>query len=222
MSIMSYWDPLPAVRAAESGPLTAPDGGTWLPAREYRGDWWNTRPERWAERDWRNVPGPFYAAGTDSCWMGRLIAPANVLYEDEWGGEFVYRQPRGRAQALALLGAVAQDPMAGYACDGDDHWTPQLVRDWWEERGRVRDWAAALDRKWSVSYREDEREAAGGAREYVAYIDGGLAQDLRHYLFWLSEGRPANPGEPLPLLSPRGTWRGRGRNAHPLPRHRSP
>lgn len=135
---MSYWDPLPAVRAAETGLLPAPDGGTWLPAPGYRGDWWNARPERWAERDWRNVPGPFYGAGTDNCWMGRLIAPAHVLYDDEWGAEFVYRQPRDTAQALALLGAVAQDPMAGYACDGDDHWTPELIRDWWRERGRVR------------------------------------------------------------------------------------
>ncbi|MEU7607606.1 hypothetical protein, partial [Streptomyces sp. NPDC041003] len=146
MRTMSYWDPLPAVRAAETGPLPAPDGGTWLPAAEFRGRWWNPRPERWAERDWRNVPGPFYGAGTDTCWMGRLIAPAHVLYDDEWGAEFVYRQPRDTAQALALLGAVAQDPMVGYACDGDDHWTPELIRDWWRERGRVREWAAALDR----------------------------------------------------------------------------
>ncbi|MFC9820353.1 hypothetical protein ACFWG6_02355 [Streptomyces erythrochromogenes] len=56
------------------------------------------------------------------------------FYDDEWGAEFVYRQPRDTAQALALalalLGAVAQEPMAGYACDGDDHWTAELVRDW--------------------------------------------------------------------------------------------
>ncbi|MGW6782811.1 MULTISPECIES: ferredoxin [unclassified Streptomyces] len=200
---MSYWDPLPSVRAAESGPLPAPDGGTWRPAPEHRGGWWNPRPERWAERDWRNVPGPFYGAGTDNCWTGRLIAPAHVLYDDEWGAEFVYRQPRDPAQALALLGAAAQDPMGGYACDGDDHWTAELVGDWWRERGRVREWAAALHRRWSVSDGAGEREAAGGAREYVAYIDEGLAQDLRHYLFWLSEGRPAGPGEPLPALSPR-------------------
>ncbi|MFE7096567.1 hypothetical protein [Streptomyces erythrochromogenes] len=139
--------------------------------------------------------------------MGRLIAPAHVLYDDEWGAEFVYRQPRDTAQALALLGAVAQDPMVGYACDGDEHWTPELVRDWWRDRGRVREWAAALDRKWSVSDRAEEREAAGGGREYVAYIDTGLAEDLRHYLFWLSESRPAHPGEPLPILTPRGARR---------------
>ncbi|MEU6212996.1 hypothetical protein ABZ891_24270 [Streptomyces sp. NPDC047023] len=64
---MSYWDPLPAVRAAESGPLPAPDGGTWLPSPGFRGNWWNRRPERWAERDWRNVPGP---GPTPAGWAG--------------------------------------------------------------------------------------------------------------------------------------------------------
>ncbi|MEJ8644681.1 ferredoxin [Streptomyces sp. MS1.HAVA.3] len=157
-------------------------------------------PERWAECDWRNVPGPFYGAGTDNCWMGRLIAPTHVLYDDEWGAEFVYRQPRDAAQALALLGAVAQDPMAGYACDGDDHWTPELVRDWWRERGRLREWAVALDQSWSVSERAGEREAAAGARAYAAYIEDGLAEYLRGYVFWLAERRPAGPAETLPSL----------------------
>ncbi|MFJ3840656.1 hypothetical protein ACWGHM_00440 [Streptomyces sp. NPDC054904] len=59
---------------------------------------------------------------------GRLIAPANVLYEEEWGAAFVYRRPRDRTQTLAVLGAAAQDPYGGYACDGDDHWTPEPAR----------------------------------------------------------------------------------------------
>uniref|UniRef100_A0AAU2JNC7 Ferredoxin n=1 Tax=Streptomyces sp. NBC_00049 TaxID=2903617 RepID=A0AAU2JNC7_9ACTN len=196
---MTYWDPMPTARELETGPLPAPGGGTWLPDPAY-GGWWNHRPDRWEERDWRNVPGPFYGAGTDNCWMGRLIAPANVLYEDEWGAEFVYRQPRDAEETLAVLGAAAQDPMGGHACDGDDRWTPELVRDWWRERDRVREWAVALDRTWSVSEREDEREAAGGARAYVAHIDDGLAAYLRGYLFRLAEGRPPAPGENLPGL----------------------
>ncbi|MER5487701.1 ferredoxin [Streptomyces sp. NPDC002812] len=196
---MTYWDPIPAVRAAEAGPLPAPDGGTWVPDPEHA-VFWNPRPDRWSERDWRNVPGPFYGAGTDTCWMGRLIAPDNVLYDDDWGAEFVYRQPRNPEETLAVLGAAAQDPMVGYARDGDGHWTPELVRGWWGDRARVREWAAALDRKWSVSSRSGEREAAGGARAYVAHIDGDLAGYLRGYLFWLEEHRPARPGGALPVL----------------------
>ncbi|WP_423833091.1 hypothetical protein [Streptomyces manipurensis] len=67
-------------------------------------------------------------------------------------------------------------------------------------RGRVREWAVALDRTWSVSEDEAEREAAGGARAYVAYIDDGLADYLRGYLFWLTEHRSPAPGAPLPNL----------------------
>ncbi|MEV6951357.1 hypothetical protein [Streptomyces sp. NPDC051183] len=196
---MTYWDPIPTARAARTGPLPTPDGGTWLPDPAH-GGYWNTRPDRWDGRNWRNVPGPFYGSGTDSCWMGRLIAPANVLYDDEWGEEFVYRQPRDAHETLAVLGAAAQDPMVGYACDGDDHWTPELVRAWWRDRGRVREWAVALDRTWSASAEAQEREAAAGARDYVAHIDGGLEDHLRGYLFRLSEGRPAAPGESLPGL----------------------
>ncbi|MFD7262544.1 ferredoxin [Streptomyces sp. NPDC059874] len=195
---MTYWDPVPTRRAAEGGPLPDPDGGSWVPSDQY--GIWNLRPDRWAELDWRNVPGPFYGSGTDNCWMGRLIAPDNVLYEDDRGAEFVYRQPRNPAETRAVMGAAAQDPYVGYACDGDDHWTPELVRDWWRERARVREWAVALDRKWSVSRRGDEREAAGGARAYVAHLDGDLADYLRGYLFWLQERRPARRGEPLPSL----------------------
>ncbi|MFD9357220.1 ferredoxin [Streptomyces sp. NPDC060031] len=196
---MTYWDPMPSARVLEDGPLPDPDGGTWLPDPAY-GGLWNPRPDRWAQRDWRNVPGPFYGAGTDSCWMGRLIAPANVLYEDDWHGEVVYRQPRNPAETRAVLGAAAQDPVAGYACDGDNHWTPELVRAWWQERGRVREWAVALDRKWSGWEREQEREAAGGARAYVAHIDGELGEYLRGYLFRLAEGRPPERGETVPSL----------------------
>ncbi|MFD5511890.1 hypothetical protein ACFWIB_29550 [Streptomyces sp. NPDC127051] len=56
------------------------------------------------------------------------------------------------------------------------------------------------DREWSVSERAEEREAAGGARAYVAHIDGDLGDYLRGYLFWLREARPARPGESLPGL----------------------
>ncbi|MFF3013856.1 hypothetical protein [Streptomyces sp. NPDC057939] len=196
---MSYWDPMPDARELEGGPLPDPEGGTWTPAPSPCG-LWSPSPDRWENRDWRNVPGPFYGAGTDNCWMGREIAPANVLYEDEWGAEFVYRQPRNRSETLAVLGAAAQDPYGGYACDGDDHWTPEQVREWWRDRGRVREWAVALDRLWSASRRADERDAAGGARAYLAHIDGDLGPWLRGYLFRLQEGRTARQGETLPDL----------------------
>lgn len=108
--------------------------------------------------------------------------------------EFVHRRPRDRAEALAVMGAAAQDPYGGYACDGDAHRTPELVRDWWRERGAVREWAVRLDRVWSVSRRPEEREAACAARAYVAHIDGDLADHLRGCRFRLREGRGPRPG----------------------------
>ncbi|MFE2880206.1 ferredoxin [Streptomyces roseus] len=193
---MTYWDPIPTLRAcAEGEPL--PGLAQWVPVYSAS---WGAWPDAWQERNWRNVPGPFYGAVTDTCWVGRGVAPDHILYDDEHGQEFVYRQPRTPEETHRIMAAAWQDPMAGFECDGDAHWTPELVRDWWRDRGRVRAWADTLDRTWSVSQDEDRREAAGGARAYVAHIDHGLGDYLRGYLFWLQEARPARPGEGLPGL----------------------
>ncbi|CAM5414237.1 hypothetical protein SAVIM338S_02210 [Streptomyces avidinii] len=73
---MTYWDPMPTVRACATGePL--PGNARWVPAYSPP---WGAWPDAWARRDWRNAPGPFYGAGTDTCWTGREVAPARVLY----------------------------------------------------------------------------------------------------------------------------------------------
>ena len=33
--------------------------------------------------------------------------------------------------------AAKADPYRGYACDGDQRWTAESVRDWWRDRARV-------------------------------------------------------------------------------------
>ncbi|GHE67627.1 hypothetical protein GCM10017778_60830 [Streptomyces vinaceus] len=129
---MTYWDPMPTLRAcAEGEPL--PGLAQWVPAYNAT---WGARPHAWSERNWRNVPGPFYGAATDTCWAGRGVAPDHVLYDDEYGQEFVYRRPRTPEETHRVMAAAWQDPMAGFECDGDAHWTPELVRDWWRDRGR--------------------------------------------------------------------------------------
>ncbi|MGW0900175.1 ferredoxin, partial [Streptomyces goshikiensis] len=94
--------------------------------------------------------------------------------------------------------AAANDPYAGYACDGDDHWTPQSVRAWWADRRRLVDWIdkAAISR--SASERADEREVVAGLNSYRQYIDGELAVHLRAYIFWLDQRRVPLDGEALP------------------------
>ncbi|WP_405788613.1 ferredoxin [Streptomyces sp. NBC_00029] len=194
---MSYWDPIPTLRACVEGqPL--PGLAEWVPV--YDTLLWDAWPDAWSDRNWRNVPGPFYGAVTDTCWVGREVAPDHILYDDESGQEFVYRQPRTPEETYRVMAAAWQDPMAGFASDGDERWTPELVREWWRDRGRVREWAVGLERSWSVSARPDEREAAGGAGAYVAYIDDGLEEYLRGYVFHLAEGRPAGPSDRLPRL----------------------
>ncbi|WP_157963805.1 hypothetical protein [Actinocorallia populi] len=59
----------------------------------------------WTERDWRNVPGPFYGAMTDNCGTGRLHAPKRVMYT-EHGQEIVYRQPQNPKELQDLLNAA--------------------------------------------------------------------------------------------------------------------
>jgi hypothetical protein len=160
------------------------------PAEYLRGTWEN--------RDWRNVPGPFYGARTDSCWTGRQVAPGHVVYEDESGGEVVYRQPRNADEVHVVLAAARSDPFRAYAADGDEHWTPELVRDWWAGRSRLAVWINDVRRRWEASDRADERDNAAGLRDYARYLGDGLEADLREYVFWLDNRRPRSPGESLP------------------------
>ncbi|MFJ4321453.1 ferredoxin [Streptomyces lavendulae] len=192
---MTYWDPIPSVRVLVGTPHPLWQDGL------VRHDWSGPAPDGWENRDWRNVPGPFYTVGTDNCFTGRQCAPEHVAYEDEYRTEFVYRQPVEVAGVHELTCAGECDPFGAYGGDGDRHWTPELVRDWWSERRRAREWAVRVGwGEWATSEREQFRDAAAGARAYLAHLDHGLAEYLRNYMFWLSEGRPAAPSERLPEL----------------------
>jgi hypothetical protein len=156
--------------------------------------------ERWDDLCELNVPGPFYAGETDTCWTGRLHAPGNVMYGGEYLSEYVFRQPRDAAEVAGIVEAAWQDPFRGYGCNGDEHWMPESVRAWWRARARVtgsvRDSLKVLESE----DRGESREAAQGARDFLAYIDGGLEHDLRRYLFRLETGRYPVRGESLPEI----------------------
>ncbi|MFI9504143.1 ferredoxin [Nocardia sp. NPDC052566] len=189
-----YWDPLATIGMSAEWPLVIYPQSRLGPSADYlRG--------AWADKDWRNVPGPFYGAGTDNCGTGRLNAPGHVIYEDCFA-EVVYRQPRTPHEVHLLLSAAYSDPFCHYACDGDDHWTLSLVRDWWADRDRLLAWIHTMGEEWSVSASADDREAAAGLRDYAAYVSGALETHLREYGFWLEYRRPATPGEALPDLGP--------------------
>ncbi|MFJ6048525.1 hypothetical protein [Streptomyces sp. NPDC092307] len=92
-----YRDPLPAARTAADIPVpeAVPNPALALPHPE------TYLTGRWAERNRRNAPGPFYAADTDTCWTGRMAAPDHVVHDDATGQEIVYRRARGGASEPA-------------------------------------------------------------------------------------------------------------------------
>ncbi|MYV53869.1 ferredoxin [Streptomyces sp. SID3212] len=155
---------------------------------------------RWEDRLWLNVPGPFYGGETDTCWTGRLAAPSHVLYGGEYLSEYVYRQPKTHADTALLVEAADQDPFLGYGCDGDLRWTPETVREWWSERGRVTRYLADHRSTWDESDVTWGQGIGAAVRDFEAYIAGGLATDLRVYLYWLEERRSPAPGDRLPEL----------------------
>ncbi|BFV60441.1 hypothetical protein KCMC57_up55450 [Kitasatospora sp. CMC57] len=180
----TYWDPLPAARFLIAKGPDPFDG-------------------RWAERNWRNVPGPFYGTETEAGSIGPRDVAEVTYYDGTPGGDFVSRQPDDVWQVQALV-ADLRLGYRGFAMDGDRHWTPDAVRSWWSERGRVREWALETAEEWSGVTRPEDRDryldAAHGLRAYVDHIDGGLEAYLRGYLFWLTEHRVPEVCEPLPVL----------------------
>lgn len=183
------------------------------------------RPEsylrgRWEDRHPLNVPGPFYGAATDTCCDGPPLAPASLLYDDHGQG-FVWRQPRNDVETHALMCGMSSDPFSGYAWDGDDHWTPDLVRGWWADRESHRD---LIDRLVHVvsgprpvlttpdqdllfrclplgGYTDEERaHMRSVVGDYLDYRRLWMQDYLRSYLYFLDHGRFPHGDATLPSL----------------------
>ncbi|MGV9408530.1 ferredoxin [Nocardia sp. NPDC003693] len=157
--------------------------------------------DKWEDRHWMNVPGPFYTGQTDTCWTGRQQAPHNVLYGGEYYNEFIYRQPRSPAEVACVLGAAADDPFDGYAWDGDSRWTPAAVRAWWSGRAEVAAHLMELLAEFTgPKARAQDAEPAAGVRDFLTYLATDLETDLRAYVFRLENGRYPDDDDPLPNL----------------------
>ncbi|WAU78454.1 ferredoxin (plasmid) [Streptomyces sp. Qhu-G9] len=154
----------------------------------------------WEDRLWLNVPGPFYGGETDTCWTGRLAAPAHVLYGGEYLTEYVYRQPRTPAETTVLVDAAGDDPFGGYGCDGDSRWTPEAVREWWRNRGQVLQYLSDQRSTWDESDAAQGQDIAAAVRDFESYIGGRLASDLQIYLYWLEKRQSPDLGDRLPEL----------------------
>ncbi|WP_194904348.1 hypothetical protein [Catenulispora rubra] len=176
------------------------NGAAWDPVsvlsdadREYFFD-------RWDDLGDLNVPGPFYTGVTDNCWTGRLHAPHNVIYGGKYFSEYVFRQPRDTDEVAGLVLAAQEDPFAGYASNGDEHWSPDAVRSWWQNRDRVVDSLFASLNRLDTEDDNESGDAAQGLRQFLSYLETGLEADLRAYIFRLETGRYPTPDQRLPKL----------------------
>jgi hypothetical protein len=113
---------------------------------------------------------------------------------DAEGHGFVWRQPRTDLETLALMTGASSDPFAGFGWDGDAHWTPSLVREWWARREERASIVGVLLAMWI------EPKLSVAAAAYADYVTGELPRYLRRYLCFLDMGRSRAEGDVLPQL----------------------
>ena len=148
---------------------------------------------RWENRHELNTPGPYYGAETDTCCDGPELAPMSLLC-DAVGNGFVWRQPTTDEDTIALMTGASSDPFAGFGWDGDEHWTPSLVREWWARREARAPLVGAL----LAELTEPKLSVAAGA--YAEYIKSEMSQYLRRYVRFLETGRYPSGDDSLPQL----------------------
>ena len=93
------------------------------------------------------------------------------------------------------------DPYCGYGRDGDEHWTPDLVRGWWVG---LADQADRIDRaRRTPEVMADPAKDALVAQarlEWLRHLRTDSTRDLRRYMFRLEHGRLPTPADVLPDL----------------------
>jgi hypothetical protein len=148
---------------------------------------------QWEDRNELNTPGPFYGAETDTCLDGPEYAPMSFLC-DAGGNGFVWRQPTTDEETLALMTGASSDPFAGFGWDGDEHWTPSLVREWWARRQAGAPLVGALLAEWT------KPKLSVAAAAYAEYIKTELPRYLRRYLHFLETRHYPSGDDSLPPL----------------------
>lgn len=145
----------------------------------------------WHEKNPLNFPGPFYTGETDSCGTGPVEAPANVLLDAECH-EFIFRQPINMFELLEVVNAGLVEVLDSYSCDGNDHWTYPLCKEWWRNRHDItaelrKPRAAEFNKRWT--------------KLWDHYLQGDAETDLMRYCYFLEHGYyPPGGGVHLPPL----------------------
>lgn len=155
---------------------------------------------KWEDKHWMNTPGPLYCGDTDNCGTGPGEAPNNVALDDN-ARQVIYRQPANHDELLQVMQAAAVDPFAGYATDGNLHWTYATVKGWWVEYHReVEQEVRRLINAKLVFGTNDSKEYYRGLRWWLGYLQRGMYQYLQIYAFFLDNGCIPTEGDRLPEL----------------------
>jgi hypothetical protein len=144
----------------------------------------------WSTKGILNFPGPFYTGQTDSCGTGIIEAPQNIIFDENFS-EYVMIQPRNKIELMQLWNAGNTEVFGSYHCDGNKHWTPKLVKEWWQNKQEILDMLTNGDLI-KLNCNQEKR--------YRHYIENQAETDLKKYCFFLENGYyPTN--EKLPEIS---------------------
>ncbi len=158
----------------------------------------------WDERYWKNVPGPFYSTIFNTMsLMASSHAPGHLIHDDKC--EFFWKPPCTEEEYADCIVAMWCDDIDSYGVDGNEHWSPQLVAEWWNRRGELLDWAneryrcTSEDARtfWSQSEGMTDRQLLA---QHIDFIENEAEEYLRSYIFLLLEGRAAQSGDSLPMI----------------------
>jgi hypothetical protein len=160
----------------------------WEPNTEYKAF---LDKNHWPEKHPFNFPGPFYTGESDSCGTGIVQAPVNAA-NDAHTCEYIFRQPSSYYEFLCVLNAAAVEVFDSYSSNGNDYWTVEACKSWWQNRT----W---LMRK--LTTKEVMAKNEGQAQQYLDYLNGKAETDLRRYCYFLDHGvYPLNEQTVLPEL----------------------
>jgi hypothetical protein len=145
----------------------------------------------WPKKHPFNFPGPFYVGESDTCDTGPTWAPANVA-RDQHACEYIFKQPTSYYELLCVLNAAAIEVFDSYSSNGNDCWTVEACKSWWQNR-------AWLMRE--LAKKEVVKRNQGQAQHYLEYLNGEAEVDLRRYCYFLEHGNyPLHEQAMLPEL----------------------
>jgi len=153
----------------------------------------------WKDHRWMNTPGPFYTGQADFVLMGPTCSPDYVALDDEMV-DIVFLQPITIVDFDAVMEAADCDPFGGYACDGNEHWTVEALREWWRRVPEIREHITThlLVPGWYSHPRDPLVNRVGAA--WLRFLDEDAMAWGREYSFFLDSARWPEEDEALPDL----------------------